>query len=352
MSSTYRLTVKFASPGTPHFNQETNKLETSTFGHVWLEARKPGENLDEKPSFSAGWSTGNSWFTPEDNISYSDWEDYRDGNGKQIDYISVDISKEQFNKLLTYPSLVATNEVYGFEEVYNGLWNSCIDFSGKGLSIIDLANKDFDGSASDSEWAQPQRQIKSFLDQIVKYKSEDASVTIKFRGKEHILENNEDINKFWKKIAPNWDWEKWEVDGNIVVQGNNLSEKQYYFNINDLPKHIYPLFNDIKGHLEVYHEKNNLLIDEEKLQNSAMALTALGESKGMTNATLFNVKNGQYLIGERNPHLNRVSMDINHSTAIPAVESLSQIQQTVQQFEYEEQQKQIAQSQARSMSLS
>ena len=45
-------------------------------------------------------------------------------------------------------------------------------------------------------------------------------------------------------------------------------------------------------------------------------------------------------------------MDINHSTAIPAVESLSQIQQTVQQFEYEEQQEQIAQSQARSMSLS
>ena len=92
MNSTYRLTVKFASPGTPHFNQETNKLETATFGHVWLEARKPGENLDEKPSFSAGWSIGKSWFTSEDNISYSDWEDYRDGNGEANLIILVLIS--------------------------------------------------------------------------------------------------------------------------------------------------------------------------------------------------------------------------------------------------------------------
>ena len=49
--STYRLTIKFAPSGVPHFNERTQKWETSTWGHVWLEARKPSESLDAEPSF-------------------------------------------------------------------------------------------------------------------------------------------------------------------------------------------------------------------------------------------------------------------------------------------------------------
>lgn len=45
----------------------------------------------------------------------------------------------------------------------------------------------------------------------------------------------------------------------------------------------------------------------------------------------------------------RVGMHINESASIPAVESLNQIQQTARQ---DEQQKQIAQTQTRGMSLS
>ena len=52
--STYRLTIKFAPSGVPHFNERTQKWETSTWGHVWLEARKPSESLDAEPSFSRG----------------------------------------------------------------------------------------------------------------------------------------------------------------------------------------------------------------------------------------------------------------------------------------------------------
>ena len=48
----------------------------------------------------------------------------------------------------------------------------------------------------------------------------------------------------------------------------------------------------------------------------------------------------------------RVGMHINESASIPAVESLNQIQQATRQFEYDEQQRQIAQTQTRGMSLS
>ncbi|MGN6955247.1 hypothetical protein ACTHT3_15410, partial [Neisseria sp. P0015.S004] len=101
-------------------------------------------------------------------------------------------------------------------------------------------------------------------------------------------------------------------------------------------------------HLTTYHKTNNLPIDEKKLQNSAMALTALAQSKNNTDITLFSVKNDQYLIGNRNPTLNLASMDIGLSASIPVEKSFNQIQQTA---EYEEQQKQLAQSQSRGMSI-
>lgn len=139
----------------------------------------------------------------------------------------------------------------------------------------------------------------------------------------------------------------------------NDKEEQYNFmqtvasfNPQSLPPEAQKLFDSVKGHMTAYHEKNGLPIDKEKFQNSVMALTASGISQGMTNATLFSVQRGQYLIGELNPHLNRVGMHINESASIPAVESLNQIQQATRQFEYDEQQRQIAQTQTRGMSLS
>ena len=107
-------------------------------------------------------------------------------------------------------------------------------------------------------------------------------------------------------------------------------------------------FNTAMVHLTTYHKTNNLPIDEKKLQNSAMALTALAQSKNITDLTLFSVKNDQYLIGNRNPTLNLASMDIGLSVSIPVEKSFNQIQQTA---EYEEQQKQLAQSQSRGMSI-
>lgn len=111
------------------------------------------------------------------------------------------------------------------------------------------------------------------------------------------------------------------------------------------------LFNTAMAHLTTYHKTNNLSIDEGKLQNSAMALTALAQSKNITDLTLFSVKNDQYLIGNRNPTLNLASMDIGLSASIPVEKSFNQIQQTAQLSEYEEQQKQLMQSQSRGMSI-
>ena len=167
-----------------------------------------------------------------------------------------------------------------------------------------------------------------------------------------IYKTNKSLNEsqeMYRKIREKTDRDPNLMSWNDKEEQYNFMQTVASFNPQSLPPEAQKLFDSVKGHMTAYHEKNGLPIDEEKFQNSVMALTALGRSQGMTNATLFSVQRGQYLIGELNPHLNRVGMHMNESASIPAVESLNQIQQTAQQ---DEQQKQIAQTQTRGMSLS
>ena len=170
-----------------------------------------------------------------------------------------------------------------------------------------------------------------------------------------IYKTNKSLNEsqeMYRKIREKTDRDPNLMSWNDKEEQYNFMQTVASFNPQSLPPEAQKLFDSVKGHMTAYHEKNGLPIDKEKFQNSVMALTASGISQGMTNATLFSVQRGQYLIGELNPHLNRVGMHINESASIPAVESLNQIQQATRQFEYDEQQRQIAQTQTRGMSLS
>lgn len=170
-----------------------------------------------------------------------------------------------------------------------------------------------------------------------------------------IYKTNKSLNEsqeMYRKIREKIDRDPNLMSWNDKEEQYNFMQTVASFNPQSLPPEAQKLFDSVKGHMTAYHEKNGLPIDEEKFQNSVMALTASGISQGMTNATLFSVQRDQYLIGELNPHLNRVGMHINESASIPAVESLNQIQQATRQFEYDEQQRQIAQTQTRGMSLS
>lgn len=170
-----------------------------------------------------------------------------------------------------------------------------------------------------------------------------------------IYKTNKSLNEsqeMYRKIREKTDRDPNLMSWNDKEEQYNFMQTVASFNPQSLPPEAQKLFDSVKGHMTAYHEKNGLPIDEEKFQNSVMALTALGTSQGMTNATLFSVKGDQYLIGELNPHLNRVGMHMNESASIPAVESLNQIQQATQQFEYDEQQRQVAQSQTRGITLS
>ena len=350
MSSAYRLTVKFAPSGAAYFNDKTQKWETSTWGHVWLEARKPNESLDEKPSFSSGWSTGRSTETAKDNISPDDWKNYRSSKGNLISSITVDITKDQFDKIQNYENAVREEKIPGFGKNYHAVWDSCIDFSGKGLGFIGLADKDFDGTAL--EWDRPDRQIKPFLDQIVKHKSKDASVTVSFRGKDYTLGHNESVDKFWDRIAPFWYLENMTVQEN--GQQNNQYSQLHSLKIEDMPQYAQNIYHQGKECFVDFCRHENIPYREEDLDRIGMSMAAAGYAQGLRGVSLIDVdeRTREISIAHESPDLNEAVVNMDKAAVTPTAESLNQIQQTAQQFEYETQQRQLAQSQSRGMMIS
>ncbi|HFC8841496.1 TPA: hypothetical protein ACQWFI_002135 [Neisseria subflava] len=350
MSSAYRLTVKFAPSGAAYFNDKTQKWETSKWGHVWLEARKPNESLDEKPSFSSGWSTGRSTETAKDNISPDDWKNYRSSKGNLISSITVDITKDQFDKIQNYENAVREEKIPGFGKNYHAVWDSCIDFSGKGLGFIGLADKDFDGTAL--EWDRPDRQIKPFLDQIVKHKSKDASVTVSFRGKDYTLGHNESVDKFWDRIAPFWYLENMTVQEN--GQQNNQYSQLHSLKIEDMPQYAQNIYHQGKECFVDFCRHENIPYREEDLDRIGMSMAAAGYAQGLRGVSLIDVdeRTREISIAHESPDLNEAVVNMDKAAVTPTAESLNQIQQTTQQFEYETQQRQLAQSQSRGMMIS
>ncbi len=350
MSSAYRLTVKFAPSGAAYFNDKTQKWETSKWGHVWLEARKPNESLDEKPSFSSGWSTGRSTETAKDNISPDDWKNYRSSKGNLISSITVDITKDQFDKIQNYENAVREEKIPGFGKNYHAVWDSCIDFSGKGLGFIGLADKDFDGTAL--EWDRPDRQIKPFLDQIVKHKSKDASVTVSFRGKDYTLGHNESVDKFWDRIAPFWYLENMTVQEN--GQQNNQYSQLHSLKIEDMPQYAQNIYHQGKECFVDFCRHENIPYREEDLDRIGISMAAAGYAQGLRGVSLIDVdeRTREISIAHESPDLNEAVVNMDKAAVTPTAESLNQIQQTAQQFEYETQQRQLAQSQSRGMMIS
>ena len=350
MSSAYRLTVKFAPSGAAYFNDKTQKWETSKWGHVWLEARKPNESLDEKPSFSSGWSTGRSTETAKDNISPDDWKNYRSSKGNLISSITVDITKDQFDKIQNYENAVREEKIPGFGKNYHAVWDSCIDFSGKGLGFIGLADKDFDGTAL--EWDRPDRQIKPFLDQIVKHKSKDASVTVSFRGKDYTLGHNESVDKFWDRIAPFWYLENMTVQEN--GQQNNQYSQLHSLKIEDMPQYAQNIYHQGKECFVDFCRHENIPYREEDLDRIGMSMAAAGYAQGLRGVSLIDVdeRTREISIAHESPDLNEAVVNMDKAAVTPTAESLNQIQQTAQHFENEEQQRQYAQSQSRGMMIS
>lgn len=130
-------------------------------------------------------------------------------------------------------------------------------------------------------------------------------------------------------------------------------DKPTALTIEDMPQNAQKIYHQGKQIFADFCARKNIAYDANSLDNIAMSLASAGYANKMSGASLINIKdNGEVLIGHKAPGLIMASVDMWEAAKTPVEESLSQIQQTAQRIEYEEQQKQIVQSQSHGARLS
>lgn len=130
-------------------------------------------------------------------------------------------------------------------------------------------------------------------------------------------------------------------------------DKPTALTIEDMPQNAQKIYHQGKQIFTDFCAQKNIVYDANSLDNIAMSLASVAYVNNMQDVSLININgNGKVLIGHRAPGLIMASVDMWEAAKTPVEESLSQIQQTAQQIEYEEQQKQIVQSQSHGARLS
>lgn len=130
-------------------------------------------------------------------------------------------------------------------------------------------------------------------------------------------------------------------------------DKPTALTIEDMPQNAQKIYHQGKQIFADFCARKNIAYDANSLDNIAMSLTSACYANNMQDVSLININdNGKVSVGHRAPGLIMASVDMWEAAKTPVEESLSQIQQTAQRIEYEEQQKQIVQSQSHGARLS
>ncbi|MDR3028425.1 MAG: hypothetical protein LBV35_08230, partial [Acinetobacter sp.] len=131
---THTITINIADRGTPVFHG--GEMTTSVAGHMWYEV-------------SDGTSSNSYGFAPrEDNLKpyHGDgdvkFDDSANYQGRSYTR-TIEITEDQYNKLVDFGR---NSSDHGFSQTYDGLSNSCIDFTWKALNVAGLNPKDIDGA--------------------------------------------------------------------------------------------------------------------------------------------------------------------------------------------------------------
>ena len=315
MENRYTLTIYVAAPGTPTLKD--GEKDTSTVGHVYYSISDGNSKM--------GWG-----FAPT--ISSPIWK------GKVVDNEfniyqnpvlerTMEITKQQYDALKDFG---LHPDKHGFNSsVYNAFSNSCVDFLYTALKEGNIYHKQVYGN-----------DITGLVDH-------EGAIRVPRNIEE--LKNipspipHSPLNKIIERPLPEQNWS----------QKNILSKTDNILNIEDMPQYAQNIYHQGKECFVDFCRHENIHYREEDLDRIGMSMAAAGYAQGLRGVSLIDVdeRTKEISIAHESPDLNEAMVNMDKAAATPTAESLNQIQQTVQRFENEEQQKQYAQSQSRGMSM-
>lgn len=210
MSNKFTLTVKIVDSSATYTNDE-GKESGSWFGYIWYSI---SDGISEK---SYGYDKRKG-VNSEDDTSYH----------KPYYYTgTITISEDQYNKLLNFGERDGEN-LYGFEDNnYDGLTNSCIDFTWKALSIAGFNPKDIQGDLIPSHNAD---DFDETLYKLLFGNNKEWEKSSANSGNYHVIYGGKESDNINSNSDTN---SVYGGDGDDIINGNFLDQKLYGGDGND-----------------------------------------------------------------------------------------------------------------------
>lgn len=353
----YTLTVYLAAPGTPVKNLKTGTITYSLPGHAYYAVS------DGMTKQGFGFApTGEGLFERMNGPGRPQSDEYKKYQNPHYER-TMEITEAQYRALVNFGK--RPQEVAGFNQYhYNFATNSCVDFTfnalkhagiykGRQTSFHDEFGNEYSWLDTGHEGLLKVLPNKRELEKIpnpVPGSSLNRTIERPLPPRDllqRLLSENrqQELNPEQPQYAQNQRGEPYQYAQPDVAKPS--------LRIEDMPQFAQNIYRQGRQIFTEFCQMKNIPYDEKNLDNIAMSMAAAGYANHMRGVSMINIKDdGQVLIGHKAPELRKAAVDMAEAASTPIEESLTKVQQTARQFEYEEQQRQLAQSQSYGISRS
>ncbi len=342
----YTLTIYVAAPGTPLFDidtgkpqldEETKQQKTSLPGHVFYGISEDGGRTIHSYGFAPPKDTEKyHWYHPNKpgDVQKGEHKEYRNPVYER----TMEITAEQYKALQKFGE---NPQNYGFNRsTYNWTTNSCIDFTFTALYRSGIyKGKEYIHHFEGVEVGRTRNNSHEGAIRVLPNIEEFDKIP------NQMPDSN--LNRTIKREMPSRTFGQW-----IVSENEREQPYQYAQAAGGFSPDLQPLHEKARTLLAECNQREGICQSETEFDNTAAYLTTAMQKAKMTDVDGIGRMDGKLHAIHDTEELDVAIVDPKTATQTPVADSVAQSKQTEQQFEYETQQRQLAQSQSRGMMIS
>ena len=342
----YTLTIYVAAPGTPLFDidtgkpqldEETKQQKTSLPGHVFYGISEDGGRTIHSYGFAPPKDTEKyHWYHPNKpgDVQKGEHKEYRNPVYER----TMEITAEQYKALQKFGE---NPQNYGFNRsTYNWTTNSCIDFTFTALYRSGIyKGKEYIHHFEGVEVGRTRNNSHEGAIRVLPNIEEFDKIP------NQMPDSN--LNRTIKREMPSRTFGQW-----IVSENEREQPYQYAQAAGGFSPDLQPLHEKARTLLAECNQREGICQSETEFDNTAAYLTTAMQKAKMTDVDGIGRMDGKLHAIHDTEELDVAIVDPKTAAQTPVADSVAQSKQTEQQFEYETQQRQLAQSQSHGMMIS
>ena len=341
----YTLTIYVAAPGTPLFDidtgkpqldEETKQQKTSLPGHVFYGISEDGGRTIHSYGFAPPKDTEKyHWYHPDKpgDVQKGEHKEYRNPVYER----TMEITVEQYKALQKFGE---NPQNYGFNRsTYNWTTNSCIDFTFTALYRSGIyKGKEYIHHFEGVEVGRTRNNSHEGAIRVLPNIEEFDKIP------NQMPDSN--LNRTIKREMPSRTFGQW-----LISENEREQPYQYAQAAGGFSPDVQPLYEKARILLTELNQRENVYQSATEFNNTAAFITVAMQKAKMTDADVIGRVDGKLHVIHDMEELDVAIVDPKTAAQTPVADSVAQSKQTEQQFEYETQQRQLAQSQSRGISI-